>query len=67
MINVFENNVKNKYVKNLKFNGKVDIKNWLSYLELLKGVRIDFEMGNIVNKKRGIEKKDFLYLFLNEK
>jgi predicted alpha-1,2-mannosidase len=67
LINAPENSAENKYVKNLKFNGKVDTKNWLSHSELLKGATIDFEMSKTANKNRGTAQKDFPYSLSNEK
>lgn len=66
-INAPENNAENMYIKSVKFNGKVDTKNWLSHSELLKGATIDFEMSNTANKNRGTAKKDFPYSLSNEK
>jgi predicted alpha-1,2-mannosidase len=66
-INAPKNNAENKYIKSMKFNGKVNANNWLSHSELLKGATIDFEMSNTANKNRGTVTKDFPYSLSNEK
>lgn len=66
-INAPKNNAENKYIKGMKFNGKVNTNNWLSHSELLKGATIDFEMSNTANKNRGTVTKDFPYSLSNEK
>jgi predicted alpha-1,2-mannosidase len=66
-INAPKNNAENKYIKSMKFNGKVNTNNWLSHSELLKGATIDFEMSNTANKNRGTVTKDFPYSLSNEK
>jgi len=65
-INSTENSDQNRYIQNMKLNGKVYTKNWLSHSELMKGATLDFDMSSEPNKKRGINKEDFPYSLSNE-
>ncbi|WP_262712736.1 GH92 family glycosyl hydrolase [Flavobacterium alkalisoli] len=66
IINAPKNSVVNRYIKSLKLNGKEYTKNWLSHTELIKGAVLDFEMDEIPNKNRGINKEDLPYSLTNE-
>ncbi|CDD89406.1 GH92 family glycosyl hydrolase [Coprobacter fastidiosus] len=57
----------NRYIKRIKLNGKEYTPTWFSYSRLKQGAVIDYEMSNVPNKKRGIDKKDFPYSLSNEK
>ena len=57
----------NRYIKRIKVNGKEYTPTWFSYSRLKQGAVIDYEMSNVPNKKRGIDKKDFPYSLSNEK
>jgi predicted alpha-1,2-mannosidase len=62
------NNAKeNRYISEMKLNGKDYTKNYLTHDDLMKGARIDFRMDAAPNKKRGIEKADVPYSFSNER
>ena len=50
----------------MKLNGKDYTKNYLSFQDLMKGAKIDMEMGESPNKQRGIETSDYPYSFTNE-
>ena len=65
-INASANSEQNRYVKDLKVNGKAYAKNWLSHSELMKGATLDFDMSSTPNKKRGINKEDVPYSLSNE-
>lgn len=65
-INASANSEQNRYVKDLKVNGKGYTKNWLSHSELMKGATLDFDMASEPNKKRGINKEDLPYSLSNE-
>ena len=65
-INALENNDQNRYIREMKLNGKAHTKNWLSHAELMKGATLDFEMSAVPNNKRGIHKEDFPYSLSNE-
>lgn len=65
-LNAPENSADNKYVQNVKFNGKDYTKNWLSHAELMKGAKIDFKMSATPDTQRGIADADFPYSFTNE-
>ena len=60
------NSDQNRYIKEMKFNGKPYSKNWLSHSELLKGATLEFDMSATPNNKRGINKEDFPYSLSNE-
>jgi len=63
VINAPANNAGNRYIKNMKLNGKRYTKNWLSHQALMKGAVIDIEMDEKPNQQRGITKEDFPYSF----
>jgi predicted alpha-1,2-mannosidase len=65
-INADANSDQNRYIKEMKLNGKVYTKNWLSHSELMKGATLDFDMSATPNTKRGINKEDFPYSLSNE-
>ncbi|WP_156308526.1 GH92 family glycosyl hydrolase [Sphingobacterium endophyticum] len=52
------NSDKNRYIQNMKWNGKNYSKNFINHSELLKGATLLFDMGSEPNKKRGINKAD---------
>jgi predicted alpha-1,2-mannosidase len=65
-INSPANSDQNRYIKEMKFNGKPYTKNWLSHSELMKGATLDFDMSATPNNKKGIKKEDFPYSLTNE-
>jgi len=60
-INAPKNSADNKYVQDLKYNGKPYSKNWLSHSTLLQGATLDFNMVEAPNKARGTNESDFPY------
>ncbi len=66
-INAPKNSVENRYVQSVKFNGKAYSKNYFKYPELMKGAKINFEMGAEPNLNRGTKESDFPYSFSKEK
>lgn len=67
IINAPENSSQNRYIKNMKLNGKSYTKTWLSYSELMKGATIDIVMDAAPNTSRGTQKEDLPYSLSNEK
>lgn len=67
VINAPKNNSGNKYINNLRYNGKVHTKNWISHSGLTRGAVLDFDMSAIPNKQRGTGAADFPYSFSTEK
>jgi predicted alpha-1,2-mannosidase len=65
-INAPLNNESNRYIKHLKYDGRLSEKNWLSHSALMKGATIDIEMSAQPNKARGIKKEDFPYSLSTE-
>jgi predicted alpha-1,2-mannosidase len=65
-INAAANNDQNRYIREMKLNGKTYSKNWLSHSELMKGATLDFDMSATPNTKKGINKEDFPYSLSNE-
>jgi predicted alpha-1,2-mannosidase len=61
------NSKENRYVTEMKVNGNVSTRNYLSHEELMKGAKIEFKMSATPNKGRGVSKSDFPYSFSNEK
>ena len=66
VINAPNNSDTNKYVNELKVNGKPYSKNWLSHQELMKGADLHFEMTQTPNKNRGTNTADFPYSLSTE-
>ncbi len=60
-INAANNSVKNKYVHDLKWNGKPYSKNYIQHSQLLKGAVLSFDMQAKPNLKRGTAKADLPY------
>ena len=58
-----KNNAQNRYVQDVKLNGKNWSKNYFKYPELMKGAKINFNMSDQPNKNRGINDNDFPYSF----
>ena len=62
------NNAKeNRYILDMKLNGKEYTRNFLLHDDLIQGAEIEFTMGQEPNRHRGIEKKDFPYSFSDER
>lgn len=66
-INASDNSKKNRYISEMKLNGKRYTKNYLTHEDLMKGAKINFKMSDTPNKKRGVNTEDFPYSFSNEK
>ncbi len=64
-IKSLNNNSENRYVKNVKLNGKQYGKNYFKHDDLIKGANILYEMSNTPNKKRGVNTADLPYSFSN--
>lgn len=56
-----------RYVHNLKVNGRKHDYNFFNHSELIKGGTIEFEMSEEPNKKRGITAESYPYSFSNER
>ncbi|MGD9929935.1 MAG: GH92 family glycosyl hydrolase [Mangrovibacterium sp.] len=61
------NNAANRYVQDIRLNGKTYSKNFLKYDDLMKGATIRFEMGAEPDKDRGTKDTDFPYSFSKKK
>jgi predicted alpha-1,2-mannosidase len=57
------NSEQNMYVQSIQLNRRVINKNWISHFDLLKGGVLDFSMGAMPNKGRGVVKEAFPYSF----
>lgn len=60
------NSSENRYISSMKVNGKDYSKNFLNYKELIKGVKIAYDMDATPNLNRGIDDSDFPYSFSKE-
>lgn len=67
IINAANNAEQNRFVEELKLNGKTYTKNWLSHAELMKGAVLNFSMSTKPNMKRGTTADAYPYSFSNEK
>jgi predicted alpha-1,2-mannosidase len=61
-----KNGPDNLYIQGITFNGEKYDKNYFRYSELMKGAKINFEMGSTPNKVRGTQDSSFPYSFSNE-
>lgn len=52
---------KNRYVKNVKLNGKLHTNTYLTHDEIMKGGVLEFEMASKPNRKRGVNVSDKPY------
>jgi len=66
-IEAANNSKGNRYISEMKLNGKNYTKNYLTHEDLMKGAEINYKMSSTPNTNRGVEKKDFPYSFSNEK
>lgn len=66
VIKADNNSKENRYIADMKLNGKAYSKNYLTHEDLMKGAKIEFKMSQSPNKKRGTDKGDFPYSFSNE-
>ena len=55
------NQLNNRYIKEMKVNGKSQTRNFLTHDQLIKGANIQFQMSPVPNKQRGTTKKDVPY------
>lgn len=60
------NSAENKYVNDLKFNGKTYTRNWIDHFDILKGGELEFDMKPTPNKNRGTSKEDAPFSMTNE-
>ncbi|MFA6701073.1 MAG: GH92 family glycosyl hydrolase [Dysgonamonadaceae bacterium] len=65
-INASNNSDNNRYVSDIKVNGKTYTKSYFTHAEFMNGAKIDFQMSQTPNKKRGIKTSDFPYSFTND-
>ena len=57
------NQLDNRYIKEMKVNGKSQTRNFLTHDQLIKGANIQFQMSPVPNKQRGTKEKDVPYSF----
>lgn len=57
------NSVKNRYVDQVRLNGKNYTKTYLDYRDLLNGVTLKYKMSDRPNTKRGINENDAPYSY----
>lgn len=58
-----QNSAANKYVSKISWNGVANDKNWVDHFDLLKGGKLQFQMGSQPNKQRGITQQAFPYSY----
>ncbi len=61
-----DNNQANKYIKELRVNGKVYTRNYFTHTQLTNGANILFQMSESPNKQRGTSIKDAPYSLSHE-
>ncbi|MBW8332153.1 MAG: GH92 family glycosyl hydrolase [Prolixibacteraceae bacterium] len=66
-INAPKNSTENRYIQQIDLNGKEYGKNYYNYSELMKGAKINIEMGAEPNMNRGTKDADFPYSFSKDK
>ena len=65
IINASNNSKENRYVDEMKLNGKKYNKNYLTHDDLINGANVEYLMSSEPNKKRGVNKDDLPYSFSN--
>ena len=55
------NQLDNRYIKEMEVNGKSQTRNFLTHDQLIKGANIQFQMSPVPNKQRGTTEKDVPY------
>lgn len=55
------NQLDNRYIKEMKVNEKSQTRNFLTHDQLIKGANIQFQMSPVPNKQRGTTEKDVPY------
>ena len=65
-INALNNHPSRRYISTMKLNGQDYTKNYLTFQDLMEGVKIDIEMSETPSKQRGISTSDYPYSFTNE-
>ena len=66
IINASNNSKENRYVDEMKLNGKKYNKNYLTHDDLINGANVEYLMSSEPNKKRGVNKDDLPYSFSNK-
>ena len=66
-INAADNTGDNRYIRDMKVNGKVYDKNYITYPALMDGAVIDFGMSDKPNFSRGVSESSYPYSFSKEK
>ena len=56
-----DNSETNRYIGEMKFNGKKYEKNYLLHSQLIKGATLKFRMDDCPNYQRGTQRDDFPY------
>ena len=67
IINASNNSKENRYVDEMKLNGKKYNKNYLTHDDLINGANVEYLMSSEPNKKRGVNKDDLPYSFSNKR
>ena len=62
-INAPENSTENIYIENMKLNGKRYTRNYITHSDLMRGGKMDVDMSNTPNLKRGTTDGDRPYSF----
>lgn len=58
-----QNSDTNYYIQQIKVNGKTYAPTYLRHEDLLKGIKVNYTMGNVPNKQRGTATADVPYSF----
>lgn len=65
-IEAVNNSYENRYIKNMRVNGKNYTRNYLSHEQLMKGAKIQYQMDAVPNTTRGVHPEDAPYSFSAE-
>jgi len=63
VINASENSESNRYIRSMSINGIESTKTWFDHQELMKGIRINYEMSDSPCKNRQYKPSDYPYSF----
>ncbi|HWY29892.1 MAG TPA: GH92 family glycosyl hydrolase [Candidatus Acidoferrum sp.] len=54
-----DNSANDKYIQSVRWNGRLQQKVWISHADLIKGGKLELQMGNIPNQQLGTNPNDF--------
>ena len=60
------NSPENMYIRQMKLNGKINLRNWIGHSDLVKGATLEFMMSPSPEMKRGVTSESFPYSYSDD-